>query len=152
MGNTIAAVDLEVPSDISSLPDLNGHGNMFSLQQAMVRDASGELKSLVENFAAESSQAARETLMFQILLKWAGVRRAFTNYTISNFAGGTLNILESYFGQPVLLNPEVFVWPDIDRENQDQVAPAYSRRQIMGILSPLDTSGAVSREVIHRLA
>ena len=44
---TIATEWLEVPPDIDALPDLQGYGNVYDLQQAMVRDGSGQLKGLV---------------------------------------------------------------------------------------------------------
>ena len=40
---TIAAGYLEVPPDIAALPDLYGYGNVYDLQQATVRDSSGQL-------------------------------------------------------------------------------------------------------------
>lgn len=38
---TIATEWLDVPPEIAALPDLQGYGNVYDLQQAMVRDASG---------------------------------------------------------------------------------------------------------------
>jgi hypothetical protein len=71
--NTIANEWLDVPDDIAALPDLQGYGNVYDLQQAMVRDESGTLKSLVEQFIAETDAEARRALIIPILYKWAGV-------------------------------------------------------------------------------
>lgn len=71
--DTIANERLDVPEDIASLPDLEGYGNVYDLQQAMVRDTSGALKGLVEQFAAETDAEARRALIIPILYKWAGV-------------------------------------------------------------------------------
>ena len=71
--NTIANEWLDVPEDIAALPDLQGYGNVYDLQQAMVRDTSGELKNLVEQFMNETDSDARHALITQILYKWAGV-------------------------------------------------------------------------------
>jgi hypothetical protein len=38
----------------------------------MVRDNTGQLKSLVEQFAAATDTAARNDLMDQIIFKWTG--------------------------------------------------------------------------------
>ncbi|MDQ7837509.1 MAG: calcium-binding protein [Thermodesulfobacteriota bacterium] len=69
---TIATEWLDVPPEIAALPDLQGYGNVYDLQQAMVRDTSGELKALVENFVAETDPNVRDSLTEQILFKWTG--------------------------------------------------------------------------------
>ncbi|MDQ7785788.1 MAG: calcium-binding protein, partial [Desulfomonilaceae bacterium] len=66
----------EVSDDIAALPDLPGYGVVYDLHQAMVRDASGLLQSLVEQFiAAADDTYEREHLFEQILFKWAGGAR-----------------------------------------------------------------------------
>ena len=50
--STVATEWLNVPEDIEALPDLKGTGNVYDLHQAMVRDTSGQLKTLVEQFIA----------------------------------------------------------------------------------------------------
>ena len=64
---------VEVPEEIAALPDVVAFGNVYSLHQAMARDGSGALKSLVERFAAETDAAARSALLEQIIFTWAGV-------------------------------------------------------------------------------
>ena len=77
--NTIANEWVDVPADIAALPDLQGYGNVYDLQQAMAREAlSGQqsavsLKSLVEQFMNETDASVRHDLVIQILYKWAGV-------------------------------------------------------------------------------
>ena len=63
---------LDVPPEIAELPNLYGYGNVHDLDQAMVRDSSGQLKSLLESFAAEQSPAIRATIIDQIIYKWTG--------------------------------------------------------------------------------
>ena len=48
---------LDVPEDVAALPDLMGFGNMHDLRQAMVRDGSGALRGLVEQYAAEKDES-----------------------------------------------------------------------------------------------
>jgi hypothetical protein len=50
--HSIATQWLDVPDDIAALPDAKGYGQVYDLHQAMVRDQSGVLKSLVSQFAA----------------------------------------------------------------------------------------------------
>ncbi|MBI5587048.1 MAG: hypothetical protein HY889_01625 [Deltaproteobacteria bacterium] len=63
---------LDVPQDIAALPDLKGGGTVYDLHQAMVRDTSGALKTLVQSFIAEADPIIRGNLMEQILIKWTG--------------------------------------------------------------------------------
>ncbi|MBI5248323.1 MAG: hypothetical protein HY912_02410, partial [Desulfomonile tiedjei] len=69
---TIPEEWLDVPEDIAALPNLQGYGNVYDLHQAMVRDTTGELKSLVEQFANATDESLRKQLMAQILYEWAG--------------------------------------------------------------------------------
>jgi hypothetical protein len=69
---TIVNDDLDVPEDIAALPDLPGYGTVYDLQRAMAMDDTGQLKSLVEQFAATPDISGRDALMQQILFKWTG--------------------------------------------------------------------------------
>lgn len=64
---------VEVPEEIAALPNVMAFGNVYSLHQAMARDGSGALKSLVERFAAETDVAARQAILEQLVYTWAGV-------------------------------------------------------------------------------
>ncbi|HMK37409.1 MAG TPA: hypothetical protein VK463_20210 [Desulfomonilaceae bacterium] len=69
---TVATAWLDVPDDIAALPDVPGYGNVYSLHQAMVRDASGRLEALVEEFAAEEDLTQRSSILEQIIFAWTG--------------------------------------------------------------------------------
>jgi Ca2+-binding RTX toxin-like protein len=89
--DTMAEEWLDVPEDIAALPNLPGGGSVYDLDQAMVRDTSGELKALVERFVALtdgmllSSRSdgidiplaldpnERNQLLEDLLFRWAGV-------------------------------------------------------------------------------
>ncbi|MFA5385768.1 MAG: hypothetical protein WC364_14125 [Eubacteriales bacterium] len=60
---TIANEWLDVPDDIAALPNMRGYGNVYDLHQAMVRDESGQLKNLIEQFAAETDAENNENLV-----------------------------------------------------------------------------------------
>jgi len=96
---TIANEWLDVPADIAALPDMQGYGNVYDLQQAMVRDESGELKSLIEQFAAATDVAARNNLMDQILFKWTGSDTIDPNSRGANIDARKLAVLEKLFGE-----------------------------------------------------
>lgn len=77
--HTIAQEWLPVPEDIAALPDLQGYGRVYSLHQAMIRDVSGHLKTLVRQFTVETDPAARTALVTQIIYAWAGVENKDPN-------------------------------------------------------------------------
>jgi hypothetical protein len=67
---TIANEWLDVSETIADLPDLQGYGNVYDLHQAMARDATGQLQSLVEQFLSETDTDIRNALLEEILFKW----------------------------------------------------------------------------------
>lgn len=97
---TIANEWLEVPSDIATLPDLQGYGNVYDLHQAMVRDTGGQLKALVEQFITSSDISMRNSLMEQILFKWTGSQGINPTSRGPNIDARRLAVLEKLFGQP----------------------------------------------------
>jgi hypothetical protein len=68
----LPAETLEVSAEIEALPNLNGHGNVYDLQQAMVSDSTSALKALVEAFTSEEDLAGRESTYEQAVFKWTG--------------------------------------------------------------------------------
>ncbi|MEW6600510.1 MAG: calcium-binding protein, partial [Nitrospirota bacterium] len=96
---TIANEWLDVPEEIAALPYLQGYGNVYDLQQAMVRDTSGQLKSLVEQFMAASDTGARNGLMEQILYKWTGSESVDPNSRGQFIDARRLAVLEKLFGE-----------------------------------------------------
>ncbi|MEW6532820.1 MAG: calcium-binding protein [Thermodesulfobacteriota bacterium] len=98
MGNTIAVEELEIPDDISVLPNLNGHGNVYDLRQAMVRDSSGELKALVEAFAQETNASNRSTIFDQIILRWTGADSVPPNARGPFMDARRIVALENFYG------------------------------------------------------
>jgi len=115
---TIAEEWLPVPADIAALPNLKGYGNVYDLHQGMLRNTSGELKSLTEEFMAltdseilrqsETHQSnldaaqltkARMDLLEQILFTWAGVENIDSKSRGFWFDGRKLALMEKFFGQ-----------------------------------------------------
>jgi Ca2+-binding RTX toxin-like protein len=97
---TIADEWLDVPETIEALPDLQGCGNVYDLHQAMVRDTTGQLQALVEQFMAEDNVDDRNTLMARILLKWTGSEGVAAGSRGSNFDAQKLAVIEKLLGQP----------------------------------------------------
>ncbi len=90
---------VDVPEEIASLPNVAGFGNVYSLHQAMARDASGNLRALVEQFAAEADAAARQGLASQMLYTWAGVADVAPDSRGSNIDARKVAVLERFLGE-----------------------------------------------------
>jgi trimeric autotransporter adhesin len=90
---------LEIPDDMAVLPDLQGYGVVYDLQQAMVRDTSGHLKSLVEQFVNTTDPSSLDALMEQILFNWTGSDGIDPNSRGPNIDARKLSVLENFFGQ-----------------------------------------------------
>ncbi|PKN65792.1 MAG: hypothetical protein CVU54_18505 [Deltaproteobacteria bacterium HGW-Deltaproteobacteria-12] len=113
---TIPEEWLEVPAEIAALPDIHGYGNVYDLQQSMVRDTSGGLQDLVELFVAQTdavvlataggttpiiSSAAniRNSTFEQILFKWTGSDGIDPGSRGGLFDARRLAVLEKLLGQ-----------------------------------------------------
>ena len=72
--NSIDTTHITIPDNIKALPDVAGFGNVHSLQIAMALDESGALKALIEQYAATTDKAERETILDNIIYHWAGVQ------------------------------------------------------------------------------
>jgi len=91
---------LPVPEgDIADLPDMQGYGNVYDLQQAMIRDESGQLKALVVKFIETTDVVDRGVLMEQILFKWTESDTIDPASRGGNIDARRLAVLEKFFGQ-----------------------------------------------------
>ncbi|TWI61018.1 hypothetical protein LZ24_03469, partial [Desulfobotulus alkaliphilus] len=101
---TLPGEVLDVPQEIALLPDAVGYGNTYSLHQAMVRDETGTLQSLVEDFVAEADPNRRKNLVTDILFTWAGQTEAdknrFRGYE-GLVDGRKIGVLEAFLGHEV---------------------------------------------------
>ena len=73
LSDTVAAEYLEETEEIRKLPDILGKGNQYSLHQAMLRDETGTLQALVEQYVKEESAITRKAMLPQIVYVWTGV-------------------------------------------------------------------------------
>ncbi len=89
----------KVTADIAALPDLRGYGNVHDLHQAMVRDASGQLKSLVRSFGSEARPDARNNLHEKILFKWVGADTIHPTSRGGHIDARRLAVMEKFYGR-----------------------------------------------------
>jgi len=104
---TVATEWLDVSEEIAALPNLGGTGNVYDLHQSMVRDESGHLKNLVEQFAVATDASVRHALVKQILYAWTGVENIDPLSRASGIFYGNaigdarkLATLEAFIGEP----------------------------------------------------
>ena len=65
-------VFLEETEAVRKLPDIPGSGNQYSLHQAMLRDETGILQGLVEQYVQEENLLVRKVMLPQIIYVWTG--------------------------------------------------------------------------------
>ena len=90
---------LEETEEIAELPDIAGSGAIYSLHQAMMRDVSGDLQELVEDFVSETDDSVRQSLVDQILFKWAEVGAINPSSRGVYVNAQHLSILEAFMGR-----------------------------------------------------
>ncbi len=98
-----------VSDEIAALPDLQAFGNVHSLHQAMARDTTGRLQSLLTSFLAASDADTRHSIMTTLLYAWAGVENIDPNSRADNRYYGNvigdarkLATLECFLGESYL--------------------------------------------------
>ncbi len=97
--DTVDTEKIDIPDDIAALPNLGGMGNAYSLHKAMVLDETGELKALVESFAAEQDMDKRMALAEQILIFTCGANAVEDGSRGANFDAAKLKVLETVLGE-----------------------------------------------------
>lgn len=90
----------EVPYEIEKLPNISGYGMLLDLHQAMIKDESGELKTLVEMFISKDTlESDRENILEQIILKWASIENVDINSRGENINAQHIAFIEKYIGR-----------------------------------------------------
>ena len=92
---------IEVSSEISVLPDIVGYGRSRSLHQAMARDESGKLQSLVESFVKASTRTQRLALTEQIIFAWTGQEGEYRKHFQSRIDARRIGALGVFQGKAI---------------------------------------------------
>ena len=98
--NSIATDWLEVSDEIAALPDIPGMGKMYSLHQAMARDE--ELTALIKTFINAPDASTRQSLIPQIIYKWADVENIASDSRGIQMDAKDLTALEKFMGSEFL--------------------------------------------------
>ncbi|MGN0607181.1 MAG: hypothetical protein ACI4JM_11725, partial [Oscillospiraceae bacterium] len=97
--DTVESVDIDIPDDIKELPDIRSIGNVHSLHNAMALDETGELKALVESFAAEQDTDKRLALAEQILYFICGANDVADGSRGAYMDAKQLTVIEAMLGE-----------------------------------------------------
>ena len=90
---------LEIDATIAAMPDLAGFGNVHSLHQALARDNSGALATLVQQFI-NSDQNDRAAVLDQLIYAWTGVTDIDSGSRGPNIDARKLASLDAFMGEP----------------------------------------------------
>ncbi|KAA8785168.1 hypothetical protein EC604_15090, partial [Paenibacillus amylolyticus] len=105
--DTVADEWMEEPEAIQLLPDVAGSGLLFSFHQAIMRDASGQLKQWVQQFQTETDLAVRNDLIDRMVYKWTGADQVEPDSRGGIVDAQKLVVIEKYYGvsQPGYIPP-----------------------------------------------
>lgn len=86
-------------ADVAALPELPGFGNVPSLHQAILRDSSGHLRGLVQQFIASDEVTVRRQLLDDILFVWASADNVEPSSRGYMPNARQLHVLEAFAGK-----------------------------------------------------
>lgn len=129
--NTVDKTQVDIPDDIAQLPNISGFGNVHDLHTAMALDTSGELKALVQQYAAETDSEARQQILYNIIYHWTGVQDMDPNGRDPTQVYGKviddtrkLEALEEFMGKEYL---GTWCWGERDPNPHGKAAPYILR-------------------------
>ena len=97
--DTVDKVDVEISDSIKELPNVRSIGNVYSLHVAMALDETGELKALVESFAAEEDADKRMAIAEQILYFICGANDVKAGSRGAYMDAKQLAVIEAMLGE-----------------------------------------------------
>ncbi|MDB5801577.1 MAG: putative outer rane adhesin like protein [Rhodocyclales bacterium] len=118
---------LALSEEIAALPDLAGSGNMRSLHQAMAHDPSGHIKTLLEQYLADTNPLTRRSALVNLVYAWAGVESVDPGSRAARMIYGnaigdarSLAALEAWLGEPYM---GTWCWLERDPNPHGKAAP-----------------------------
>ena len=153
--DTVDLSNVEIPADIAALPNVDGFGNVHDLHTAMALDESGELKSLVQQYTAETNAETRYGILLNIIYHWTGVQDMDPNGRDPTQVYGKviddtrkLEALEEFWGKEYL---GTWCWGERDPNPHGQAAPYILQafdtlKNYVGMLLSADIKNIIKRE------
>ncbi|MBQ7980619.1 MAG: hypothetical protein IJ305_03320, partial [Oscillospiraceae bacterium] len=128
--DTVDKIDIEIPDDIKELPNVGSIGNVYSLHNAMALDETGELKALVESFAAEQDMDKRLETAEKILYFITGANDVVDGSRGAYMDAKQLAVIEAMLGEKYVgtlgANPHVAAAPMLKEAYADLLNMYYS--------------------------
>ena len=92
---------IAVTEDLSHLPDMEGHGIVPDLHQAIARDESGALRAILTQYLECDSVIRRQALVWDVIFVWSGVmdtpKAGFGRYLAD---ARKMRAIEKFLGHP----------------------------------------------------
>ncbi|MBO4523905.1 MAG: calcium-binding protein, partial [Ruminococcus sp.] len=116
--NTVDNNPVDIPEEISALPNINSMGNAYSLHKAMAIDDSGKLVELVNAFAESTSITERNEIIDEIIYKLTDAEKVEEGSRGEYISAKKMAALEcllghEYFGQNGA-NPNIAAVPMLE--------------------------------------
>ncbi|MGI0117605.1 calcium-binding protein [Zooshikella sp. RANM57] len=92
---------VKLSNEVRLLPNAKGYGTAYSLRQAMQRDETGSLKSLVRQFVNAKTRDERITYVTDIIFKWTHQEGEYRKYYQSPVDARKIGALEAFYGYKV---------------------------------------------------
>lgn len=96
--DSVATDILDLSDEVSIMPDILGAGKVYDLQQAIMRDETGDLKTLVNSFSSSINDSQRMNIVEEILIKWTGSTNIVDGSRGENVDAKRLAIVEKFVG------------------------------------------------------
>ncbi len=96
---SIASDYIDVSEEIAQMPDIEGYGTLYSLQQAMAHDSTNELKELIQEYIDENNSENKKELVTEIIYKWTGAEDIAANSRGEDIDARQLYALEKFMGR-----------------------------------------------------
>ncbi len=97
---SVATQYLPVPADVAALPDVQGHGTVRDLHQAIVRDGSGQLRAALAAFVGAATPVERKAALETLLYRWTGAEAVAAVSRGPLVDARQLHVLEQFLGEP----------------------------------------------------
>ena len=97
--NSQVTEEIIISEEVSELPDVSGYGKVYSLHQAMMKDTTGALQELVEDFVDATNDDEKISLINQILIKWTNSDSVVDNSRGENIDAKKLAVIEAFIGR-----------------------------------------------------
>ncbi|MDE1326877.1 calcium-binding protein [Vibrio aestuarianus] len=92
-------VEIAIPEEVTSLPNVNGIGSLPSLHYAMASDKTGRLQGLVETYLNSHEPEAKKLALTEVMFAWAGVAGPYKEQYATTIDPRKVDTLAAFYGR-----------------------------------------------------